>query len=238
MSVVVPTFNRADLLTRCLHTVLDQKHRDLEVIVCDHESTDDTFERVTWFALNDARVRYVKVPRLHRYPATAENHWFAGPVDPINAGFRAARGEWIARIDDDDMWCEGHLRDAIRWARITGAEMVTSNVEVQDCSGRRTRIIQPYVAPDGITRLGSVQTWVFRSYLRFMKANIHCWRRPIDRVNDIELQMRMWRAGVRIGHHDKVTAIIRPRPGETKIGLAAYIDGRARYEKEYAFKQT
>ena len=40
-----------------------------------------------------------------------ENHWFAGPVVAINKGLEFIESDWIARIDDDDIWTEDHLEN-------------------------------------------------------------------------------------------------------------------------------
>ena len=45
-----------------------------------------------------------------KYDETIENHWFAGPVNAINKGLEKASGDWIARIDDDDLWTNDHLK--------------------------------------------------------------------------------------------------------------------------------
>ena len=75
----------------------------------------------------------------------------------------------------------------------------------------------------GETFVGGTQTWVYRSYLKMFKYNRQCWRNRANRVNDTDLQYRMYRAGVRMGYLNEVHAHVLPRPGETKIGLAAYI---------------
>lgn len=71
-------------------------------------------------------------------------------------------------------------------------------------------------------RIGGTQTWLYRSYLRFFRYNINCWRKSWNRVNDTDLQDRMFRAGVRIGFLDQVVAYVLPRPKETTVGLEAY----------------
>lgn len=95
VSVVIPTHNRHGLLTLTLKTVLWQRNVDLEVIVVDDGSTDGT--SVSLEGLGDRRVRLVR----HETPqgvSTARNH-----------GIDAARGEWIAFLDDDDLWAPNKL---------------------------------------------------------------------------------------------------------------------------------
>ena len=102
VSVVIPTHDRVELLTiRALPSVLAQTYTNLEIIVAAHGCTDDTVGRV--LALGDKRIRLIEVERRRTYPPTAENHWFAGPVAPLNAALKTARGVYIARVDDDDI---------------------------------------------------------------------------------------------------------------------------------------
>ena len=60
-----------------------------------------------------------------------------------------------------------------------------------------------------IPPIGGVQTWLYRSYLKFFKANINCWRKNINRVNDLDLQDRMFKAE-KMAYLKKSTCIIKP----------------------------
>jgi len=70
-------------------------------------------------------------------------------------------------------------------------------------------------------KIGGIQTSLYRSYLRFFKFNKHCWRKNWNRNNDLDMPLRMYKAGVRMGYLDEVVTIVRPRPGEKEIGLKA-----------------
>ena len=231
VSVIIPTFNRAELLlTRALPSVLAQTYRNIEVLVCAHGCTDDTWYRATDMIIRQRPIvegRVIEVPRRRTYPPTAENHWYAGPVDPINAGLKVARGAYIARIDDDDIWSEDHVERLLRFAQQGNYEFVSSAYETHN--GK----VEPYVV-DGV-RIGGTQTWLYRSYLRFMRYNIDCWRRKTNRVNDTEIQARMVAAGVRMGYINAVTARVLPRPGERTIGLKAYLSDVASTERRLQF---
>ena len=93
VSVVIPTHCRALMLCEAIDSVLAQNVDDLEVVVVDDGSTDDTRERVS--AYGD-RVRY-----LHQ-----ENQ---GLSTARNLGLSVAKGEYIALLDDDDWWMPGKL---------------------------------------------------------------------------------------------------------------------------------
>jgi len=95
VSVTIATYNRADLLPRALESVLSQDFQDLELIVVDDGSTDDTPQVVARFA--DPRVRYIRF---------AENR---GIGAARHAGVEAARGDLVAFNDSDDVWAPGKL---------------------------------------------------------------------------------------------------------------------------------
>ena len=90
ISVVICTYNRADLLAGALQSVCRQtlSHAEYEVIVVDNNSTDNTGDIVRSFAADYANVHYCLEPRQ-------------GLSHARNRGWREARGEVVAYIDDD-----------------------------------------------------------------------------------------------------------------------------------------
>lgn len=97
VSVVLPTFNRAHSLPRAIRSVLGQSYRNLELLVVDDCSTDDSERVVAAIAKSDPRVRLVR--REHNGGAAAAR----------NTGIREARGEFVAFQDSDDEWLDGKL---------------------------------------------------------------------------------------------------------------------------------
>ena len=95
VSVVLPTFNRATSLPRAMSSVLAQTYADLELIVVDDGSTDDTPAVVG--AAGDARIRYIRLEAR------------SGAARARNAGIRVARGDLIAFQDSDDEWLPDKL---------------------------------------------------------------------------------------------------------------------------------
>lgn len=91
VSVIIPAYNAADTIAETLASVLAQSCRDLEVIVVDDGSTDDTLGVVRDVSTQDSRVRHV----------TQAN---AGCGAARNGGVRDARGRYVASVDADDLW--------------------------------------------------------------------------------------------------------------------------------------
>ena len=91
ISVIVPTYNRGHLLERALRSVLTQTHQQLELIIVDDGSVDNTADVVSTYDA-DSRVRYIR----HQ-----DN---LGSSVARNTGIRHAQGEYIAFLDSDDEW--------------------------------------------------------------------------------------------------------------------------------------
>jgi glycosyltransferase involved in cell wall biosynthesis len=96
ISVVIPTYKRPDLVRRAINSVRNQTYRNLEVLVIDDGSADNTGSVVQ--SIPDPRIRYI----CHE-----ANKGHSGAR---NTGIRAARGEYIALLDDDDEWREDKLQ--------------------------------------------------------------------------------------------------------------------------------
>ena len=218
-----PTYNRREILfTRAIPTVEAQTHRQLSHFVVDDGSTDDTMEWIMNRGVNDEnRVIYLPSKRRLNYPQTPEGRWLCGPVNPANTflKFLQFKLDWIARLDDDDEWCPTHLEECIDYAIKNNLEFVSAYSE-EERNGEK-RIVKEDASLPGI---GATQTWVYRSYLSFFRYDKSCWRKAWNRVNDTDLAERMRNAGVRMGQVPRVHAYIRPRPGNTQVGLKAYTE--------------
>jgi glycosyltransferase involved in cell wall biosynthesis len=113
VTVVIPTLNRWQLLSRgALRSALEQEDVDVEVVVVDDGSTDETPVRLA--ELDDERVRVVR----HEQPG--------GLAHARNAGIAAARCEWVAFLDDDDLWAPWKLRRQLDAAAREDATFVYS----------------------------------------------------------------------------------------------------------------
>lgn len=87
-SIIVPTYNRAHLIVKTLHSILEQSFRDFEVIVVDDGSTDNTEEVLQPFL--SEKVRYYKITNGERARAR-------------NFGIKQAQGMYISFVDSDDL---------------------------------------------------------------------------------------------------------------------------------------
>ena len=94
-SIIIPTYNRAHLLRRCLNSVLNQTFTDWEAIVIDNYSEDNTSEVVQSF--NDTRIIYCKI----------HNHGIISISR--NKAIDLSSGQWLCFLDSDDFWLPNKL---------------------------------------------------------------------------------------------------------------------------------
>ncbi|MCD4652660.1 glycosyltransferase [bacterium] len=90
VSVLIPIFNATHTLTLSLNSVLSQTLQNIEIIAIDDGSTDNSYEILKHFSMTDSRIRLLKLPRT-------------GLVGALNAGLHIAHGQFIARMDADDI---------------------------------------------------------------------------------------------------------------------------------------
>jgi glycosyltransferase involved in cell wall biosynthesis len=100
ISVVIPMHNRKNTIGYCLDSVLNQSYKNLEIILVDDCSTDDTVD----FVRNNYADERICVIQL-----TKNN----GAQHARNAGIKKAKGEWIAFLDSDDEWLSQKIKQQV-----------------------------------------------------------------------------------------------------------------------------
>ncbi|MGO4994993.1 glycosyltransferase family 2 protein [Jeotgalibaca porci] len=110
ISIVVPSYNREKTIKRCIDSLLLQTYKDLEIIIVDDASTDNTEDIIKLY--NDERLHYVKLDKN------------GGACRARNAGIEIARGEYIAFQDSDDEWDVTKLEKQLVFLEKLNADMV------------------------------------------------------------------------------------------------------------------
>ena len=119
VTVVVPTYNWSAALRCALRSVLLQTMQDFEVLVVGDGCTDDSAAVVAGF--RDPRLRWHDLGRNHG------SQWAAN-----NYGIANAAADWVAYLGHDDVWYPTHLEAVLCAARERSADVVTSDVPVED----------------------------------------------------------------------------------------------------------
>src|SRR4051794_24489754 len=133
VTVVIPTRGRwRTLSTGALPSALAQEGVDLELVVVDDGSVDGTASGLA--ALDEERVRVVRHERR------------LGLARARNAGIAAARGEWVAFLDDDDLWPPWKLRTQLELAAAAEASLVYSPALYVGDGGRSVELV-PAIDP-------------------------------------------------------------------------------------------
>jgi len=91
ITVLVPCYNAGKYFVECIESIINQTYKNLEILLIDDGSTDNTLELITGYAAKDSRIVYLK------------NEVNMGLIKSLNKGIINATGEFIARMDADDI---------------------------------------------------------------------------------------------------------------------------------------
>jgi glycosyltransferase involved in cell wall biosynthesis len=122
-SVIIPTYNRANLLSTAIDSVLNQTFNDFELIVVDDGSIDGTKELLKEYQEKDSRVRYIYQENAERSAAR-------------NSGIKNAKGTYICFLDSDDYFELNTCEKLIEMAICENADMVHFASKVVDVNGK------------------------------------------------------------------------------------------------------
>src|SRR3954469_6875228 len=114
VSVVIPTRNRPEMLGAAIDSVLAQTFTDYEIVVVVNGPDNPATPKTSEIAVATG----CRVVRIER----------AGIAVALNAGIEAARGEWIAFLDDDDLWEPNRLEDELKVADAAAADVIFCNI--------------------------------------------------------------------------------------------------------------
>jgi glycosyltransferase involved in cell wall biosynthesis len=193
VSVVIPTRDRPALLAHTLRTVLWQEDVDAEVLVVDDGIGSDTgavLERV-----GDSRVHLLR------------NSGPPGVSGARNSGIAAAKGHWIAFVDDDDLWAPGKLRAQLSVAEEAGAAWVYAGDVTVD-EDLRVRGGAPPPAPEQM--IGDLRKY---NSVPAGASNVVVRRDVLDAVGGFDTELRTsedWDLWLRLAATSLPASVPRP----------------------------
>jgi len=118
ISVVIPCYNSETLIGKAIQSIQNQTYTNWELIVVDDASQDNSVHKIE--AIQDSRIKLIKLTVNQGYPAA------------MNAGIAQAKGEYIARMDADDISAPGRLEEQIN--------LLHANPRASFCGTNRFRI--------------------------------------------------------------------------------------------------
>lgn len=136
ISVVIPTFERADLLAAAIDSVRRQTRPASEIVVVVDGETPDPATLAMLDGIDDGRLRVVRGERR------------LGNARARNAGIEAARGDWIALLDDDDEWLPDKLE-----RQVAAVEHALEGLGASGSSGDAGHVGNPAAVPVASCRL-------------------------------------------------------------------------------------
>lgn len=111
VSIIVPVYNSAEYLSTCVESILKQTYSNIELLLVDDCSADDSFKVMLEYAEKDSRIRCFK---------TEKN---SGPSVARNLGIDNVQGEWISFVDSDDWIEEKYIEKLLAAANDCGADI-------------------------------------------------------------------------------------------------------------------
>ena len=121
ISIILPTFNRANAINNAIDSILNQTFTSLEIVIVDDASTDKTYELVTTYQKKDSRIIYV------------QNKENVGCSKSRNIGLRYAQADTIAFMDDDDQYADQDVLISLySKMKSESAELVIANYGLGD----------------------------------------------------------------------------------------------------------
>ncbi|MCD6421776.1 glycosyltransferase family 2 protein [bacterium] len=219
ISVVIPAFNAQDTVASTLFSVFWQTFRDLEVIVVDDGSTDNT-EAVVKECASFSPFPFCYLRQSNKGPASARNH-----------GFREAKGEYLIWLDADDIWLPDRLRLLFYELKKKKADLCTSDAYLWLPPAQILgTYYQRYPLPSKLSFEELLKrNFVFTSTLMrrevWEKVGGLCEEREIIGVEDYEFWLRVIKAGFKLQILKEPLMLYRLNPEglsakEEKISLA------------------
>lgn len=118
VSVVIPVYNVSRYLPQCLDSVISQTYRNLEILIVDDGSTDDSGDICDRYANGDDRIRVFHTPN-------------GGIASARNLALENVKGQYISFLDSDD-WIERHaIETLLRAARLTESDIVDARYYIE-----------------------------------------------------------------------------------------------------------
>lgn len=127
VSVIMPVYNAQEFIAKSIESVLMQTYVDLELILIDDGSTDQSKKIIKEFMQKDSRIRYIELEKN------------MGVANARNIGIEESKGEYIAFLDSDDLWDNTKLEKQIKFMKDKNCAMSYTSCRVIDKNGKKVK---------------------------------------------------------------------------------------------------
>ena len=122
VSIIVPIYNSVKYLSRCIESLMNQSYQNIEILLVDDGSTDDTSVVCREYSKIDSRIRYIKKKN-------------GGVSSARNEGIRNAKGEYITFVDSDDYLDRNIISFAVKKINETKSDIIGWNAWIVNENG-------------------------------------------------------------------------------------------------------
>ncbi|MFL0706830.1 glycosyltransferase [Cylindrospermopsis raciborskii] len=211
VTVLMSVYNGERWLYESIESVLEQTFKDFEFIIVNDGSQDSSLDIINTFAVRDQRIRVIDKPNT-------------GLADSLNLGIGQARGEWIARIDADDV-CEPNRLEIQYYEAHLTKELVllgSALIEINEFGQRLKTHYYPSSHDQLTTRLINYRSFFAHSSAFFRNQAVKelgGYRTRIKRSQDYDLWLRLSKIG-------KIACVVEPLVRIRKhTGQVSYEEG-------------
>lgn len=225
VSLIVPTYNQAQYLTACLDSIWFQDYPELEVVLVNDGSTDDTAEVIARFqrALAEDTVSYAsrydaeenriervfhpRYPRQGRSLRVIQHETNRGLAPALNTGIKAATGEYCTYVPSDDMLLPSMVSEMVAELE-RGADFVYADMAIVDDAGHWVR---RFALPD-YSFQNCFGDWYFCGVAKLYRTELHARFGQYDETllaHDHELFQRFAEGGAVFRHIPHVLMYVR-----------------------------
>jgi glycosyltransferase involved in cell wall biosynthesis len=236
VSVIVPTYNQSQYLPACIDSLWFQDYSDIEIIVINDGSSDDTLEVLKKYQqrISNERVSYASyydeandsVQRVHhdRYPQKGrvlkviELEKNQGLAAALNLGFKTCTGVYCTYIPSDDICYPAMINELISALEKNGADFAYGDMFIVDDNGN---ILREFDLPD-YSFEKCFQNWYLCGLAKLYKKNLHQKFGFYDEnllAHDVELYLRFAMNGAKFVHVPRVLMAVRDHGPKRQIDI-------------------
>lgn len=202
VSIVIPAYNVSSYLGACIDSAISQTYADIEIIVVDDGSTDDTGKVAAERAARDSRVRLIR----------REN---GGLSAARNTGIEASSGEWLMFLDGDDMLAPDAVDTLLTLARQTGADIAcgdyTRRLPFEQPKSIRTMVLTGRQALADVLYQSNIEPSAWGKLYRRTIFNTLRYREGIL-YEDLDIAPAVFEQAATVANTRRVVCYYRPNP--------------------------